>query len=70
MVRFIHAYYPDPRSSRPPSNSPPPRDPTPECLALQLHADRIHFAPGLISEMMRWTNRPTFQRVVSFGATP
>jgi acyl-homoserine lactone acylase PvdQ len=35
------------------------------------HADatreRISFTPGLISDTMRWTNRPTFQQVVSFG---
>jgi acyl-homoserine lactone acylase PvdQ len=32
--------------------------------------ERISFTPGLIKDTMRWTNRPTFQQVVSFGATP
>jgi hypothetical protein len=31
------------------------------------NAERIHFQPGLINNTMRWTNRPTFQQVVSFG---
>ena len=29
--------------------------------------ERITFAPGLISESMRWTNRPTFQQAISFS---
>ncbi len=29
--------------------------------------ERIRFAPGLLTDTMRWTNRPTFQQVVSFG---
>jgi acyl-homoserine lactone acylase PvdQ len=32
--------------------------------------ERISFTPGLIRDTIRWTNRPTFQQVVSFGATP
>jgi hypothetical protein len=28
--------------------------------------ERIRFAPGLIPDTMRWTNRPTFQQVNSF----
>lgn len=28
--------------------------------------ERIAFAPGLLARTMRWTNRPTFQQVVSF----
>lgn len=28
--------------------------------------ERIAFAPGLLTRTMRWTNRPTFQQVVSF----
>ncbi len=28
--------------------------------------ERIRFAPGLIPNTMRWTNRPTFQQVNSF----
>jgi acyl-homoserine lactone acylase PvdQ len=30
-------------------------------------AERIRFAPGLLGKTMRWTNRPTFQQVVSFS---
>jgi hypothetical protein len=34
------------------------------------HADstkeRIHFAPGILADTMRWANRPTFQQVLSF----
>jgi acyl-homoserine lactone acylase PvdQ len=29
--------------------------------------ERITFAPGLISDTMRWTNRPTFQQAISFS---
>ena len=31
-------------------------------------AERIKFLPGLIPFTMRWTNRSTFQQVISFGA--
>ncbi len=31
-------------------------------------AERIKFLPGLIPYTMRWTNRSTFQQVISFGA--
>ncbi len=30
-------------------------------------AERIHFTPNLISNTMRWTNRSTFQQVISWG---
>ena len=30
-------------------------------------AERIRFAPGLLPDTMRWTNRPTFQQVLRFG---
>jgi acyl-homoserine lactone acylase PvdQ len=30
--------------------------------------ERVRFAPGLIPDTMRWTNRPTFQQVNSFGS--
>ena len=30
-------------------------------------AERIHFVPGLLGKTMRWTNRPTFQQVISFS---
>ncbi|MEA2305448.1 MAG: hypothetical protein QOH43_2728 [Solirubrobacteraceae bacterium] len=32
--------------------------------------ERIKFLPGLIPDTMRWTNRPTFQQVLRFGAKP
>jgi hypothetical protein len=30
-------------------------------------AERIHFSGGLLAATMRWTNRPTFQQVISFA---
>ena len=29
-------------------------------------AERIHFAPGILPATMRWTNRPTYQQILSF----
>jgi hypothetical protein len=29
-------------------------------------AERIRFAPGILTTTMRWTNRPTFQQLLSF----
>jgi acyl-homoserine lactone acylase PvdQ len=29
-------------------------------------AERIHFAPGILTASMRWTNRPTYQQILSF----
>ncbi len=29
-------------------------------------SERITFSPGILSSTMRWTNRPTFQQVMSF----
>ena len=29
--------------------------------------ERIRFRPGLLGETMRWTNRPTFQQVISYA---
>jgi hypothetical protein len=37
--------------------APPPADAT---------AERIRFAPGFLPVTMRWTNRPTFQQLLSF----
>jgi len=31
-------------------------------------AERIHFSGGLLPATMRWTNRPTFQQVISFAS--
>jgi acyl-homoserine lactone acylase PvdQ len=44
--------------------------PDPSAWRSDATAERIHFTPGVISDTMRWTNRPTFQQVVSFGAKP
>ena len=41
--------------------------PDPATLRADAKADRIHFAPGILPDTMRWTNRPTFQQVLSFG---
>lgn len=30
--------------------------------------ERITFTPGILPETMRWTNRPTFQQVISFSS--
>ena len=30
--------------------------------------ERIHFAPGILPNTMRWANRPTFQQVLSFAS--
>jgi len=30
-------------------------------------AERIRFAPGILTTTMRWANRPTFQQVISFS---
>jgi acyl-homoserine lactone acylase PvdQ len=30
-------------------------------------AERIHFAPGILPLTMRWTNRPTYQQLLSFS---
>jgi hypothetical protein len=29
-------------------------------------AERIRFAPGILTTTMRWTNRPTYQQILSF----
>ena len=28
--------------------------------------ERIHFAPGILTTTMRWSNRPTYQQILSF----
>jgi acyl-homoserine lactone acylase PvdQ len=40
--------------------------PDPSLWRADATAERIHFAPGLTHETMRWTNRPTFQQVIMF----
>jgi acyl-homoserine lactone acylase PvdQ len=41
--------------------------PDPTAWRADATADRVHFAPGILQATMRWTNRPTFQQVLSFG---
>ncbi len=41
--------------------------PDPAAWRADASAERIHFAPGLLRDTMRWTNRPTFQQVISFS---
>jgi acyl-homoserine lactone acylase PvdQ len=43
---------------------------TPSAWRADATKERISFRPGLISETMRWTNRPTFQQVIGWGAKP
>ena len=40
--------------------------PIPSAWRADATLDRINFSPGLISNTMRWTNRPTFQQVLRF----
>jgi hypothetical protein len=41
----------------------------PEAWRADATKERIRFAPGLIPDTMRWTNRPTFQQVLEFDTT-
>jgi len=43
---------------------------TPSAWRADATKERIIFKPGLISDSMRWTNRPTFQQVIGWGAKP
>jgi hypothetical protein len=40
--------------------------PDPSAWRADATAERIRFSPGILPDSMRWTNRPTFQQVVSF----
>ncbi len=40
--------------------------PTPSQWRADANAERIRFSPGILPNTMRWTNRPTFQQVISF----
>jgi len=43
----------------------------PERWRADATAERIRFVPGLLPDTMRWTNRPTFQQLMSFsGRSP
>jgi acyl-homoserine lactone acylase PvdQ len=41
--------------------------PNPASWRADATAERIRFVPGLLGKTMRWTNRPTFQQVISFS---
>ena len=40
--------------------------PTPASWRADATKERIRFAPGILTDTMRWANRPTFQQVMSF----
>jgi hypothetical protein len=42
------------------------RDPT--AWRADAGAERIRFTSGILADTMRWTNRPTFQQVVTFNS--
>jgi hypothetical protein len=44
--------------------------PDPAAWRADALGERIRFSPGILQESMRWTNRPTFQQVVSFRPRP
>ncbi len=41
--------------------------PAPSAWRADATAERIRFTSGVLSDTMRWTNRPTFQQVISFS---
>ncbi len=41
--------------------------PDPASWRADATTERIQFRPGLLGKTMRWTNRPTFQQVISFS---
>jgi acyl-homoserine lactone acylase PvdQ len=41
--------------------------PSPAAWRANATVERIAFVPGLLGKTMRWTNRPTFQQVISFS---
>jgi len=41
--------------------------PVPAAWRADATAERIRFVPGVIPDTMRWTNRPTFQQLMSFS---
>ena len=40
----------------------------PEAWRADATSERIRFVPGALAETMRWTNRPTFQQLMSFAS--
>jgi hypothetical protein len=41
--------------------------PDPSAWRADANAERIKFRPGLLTQTMRWSNRPTFQQVGQFS---
>jgi acyl-homoserine lactone acylase PvdQ len=41
--------------------------PNPAAWRADATAERIRFVPGILPDTMRWTNRPTFQQVITFS---
>jgi acyl-homoserine lactone acylase PvdQ len=41
--------------------------PNPVAWRADATAERIRFTPGILPDTMRWTNRPTFQQVITFS---
>ena len=44
------------------------RGPAPSAWRADATAERIRFASGVLTDTMRWTNRPTFQQAMSFSS--
>jgi acyl-homoserine lactone acylase PvdQ len=44
--------------------------PAPSTWRADATAERIRFTSGVLSDTMRWTNRPTFQQVMTFSGHP
>jgi hypothetical protein len=42
--------------------------PAPSSWRADATAERIRFASGVLTDTMRWTNRPTFQQAMSFSS--
>jgi hypothetical protein len=43
-------------------------NPDPTTWRSDATGERIRFTPGLLSNTMRWTNRPTFQQAISYDS--
>jgi hypothetical protein len=41
--------------------------PAPSAWRVDATRERIRFLPGTLTETVRWTNRPTFQQLMSFS---
>ena len=54
------------RSTRPGNELAATQGADPTAWRADATAERIHFAPGILTATMRWTNRPTYQQILSF----